>query len=211
MGGNVVGTVRHPLNTFDFSSFLLQAQNSGAQVVAFANAGTDFSTVLKQSQEFGITEGQSVASMLVFLSDLRALGLEVAKGIKFTTAFYWDYNSETRAFAERFHKQFGVMPTDIQAGAYSATMTYLNAVNAAGSDDAAKVREQLRSSRINDFFAKNGRIRDDGRMIHEMYLAQAKAPTESKSEWDLMKILRPIPGDEAFMPLDRSTCPLVKK
>ncbi len=212
MGGKVVGTVRHPLNTNDFASYLLQAQGSGANVIALANAGTDFSTSLKQAQEFGITSGnQSIAAMLVFLSDLRALGPAVANGVKFTTGFYWDYNDETRAFSERFHKRFGAMPTDIQAGAYSATMTYLNAIKAAGTDDAAKVREQLRNVTINDFFAKGGKIRDDGRMVHEMYLAQAKGPDESKSEWDLMKILRPIPGDDAFLPLERSTCPLVKK
>ncbi|HYG89331.1 MAG TPA: ABC transporter substrate-binding protein [Azospirillum sp.] len=212
MGGKVVGTVRHPLNTADFASFLLQAQGSGASVIALANAGSDFSTSLKQAQEFGITSGgQSIAAMLVFLSDLRALGPAVSKGVKFTTGFYWDYNDETRAFSERFHKRFGTMPTDIQAGAYSATMTYLNAIKAAGTDDAAKVREQLRNVTINDFFAKGGKIRDDGRMVHEMYLAQAKGPDESKSEWDLMKILRPIPGNDAFMPLERSTCPLVKK
>jgi ABC-type branched-chain amino acid transport systems, periplasmic component len=212
MGGKVVGTVRHPLNTNDFASYLLQAQGSGANVIALANAGTDFSTSLKQAQEFGITSsGQSIAAMLVFLSDLRALGPAVAKGVKFTTGFYWDYNDETRAFSERFHKRFGTMPTDIQAGAYSATMTYLNAIKAAGTDDATKVREHLRNVTINDFFAKGGKIRDDGRMVHEMYLAQAKGPDESKSEWDLMKILRPIPGDDAFLPLERSTCPLVKK
>jgi len=212
MGGKVAGTVRHPLNTNDFASYLLQAQGSGANVIALANAGTDFSTSLKQAQEFGITSGdQSIAAMLVFLSDLRALGPAVAKGVKFTTGFYWDYNDETRAFSERFHKRFGTMPTDIQAGAYSATMTYLNAIKAVGTDDATKVREQLRNVTINDFFAKGGKIRDDGRMVHEMYLAQAKGPDESKSEWDLMKILRPIPGDDAFLPLERSTCPLVKK
>lgn len=212
MGGKVVGGVRHPLTTPDFASFLLQAQGSGANVVALANAGADFSTSLKQAQEFGLTDGgQSIAAMLVFLSDLKALGPDVAKGVKFTTGFYWDYNDETRAFSKRFFERFGTMPTDIQAGAYSATMTYLNAVKAAGTDDADKVREELRNTTINDFFAKGGKIRDDGRMVHEMYLAEAKAPDEVKSDWDLMKILRPIPGDDAYMPLSMSTCPLVKK
>lgn len=212
MGGKVVGGVRHPLTTPDFASFLLQAQGSGASVVALANAGADFSTSLKQAQEFGLTDGgQSIAAMLVFLSDLKALGPDVAKGVKFTTGFYWDYNDETRAFSKRFFERFGTMPTDIQAGAYSATMTYLNAVKAAGTDDADKVREELRNTTINDFFAKGGKIRDDGRMVHEMYLAEAKAPDEVKSDWDLMKILRPIPGDDAYMPLSMSTCPLVKK
>lgn len=212
MGGTVVGGVRHPLNSADFASYLLQAQSSGAQVVALANAGTDFSNSLKQAQEFGLTNsGQSIAAMLVFLSDLKALGPDVAKGVKFTTGFYWDYNDETRAFSERFFKRFGTMPTDIQAGAYSAVTTYLNAIKAVGTDDATKVREHLRTVTINDFFAKDGKIRDDGRMVHEMYLAEAKAPAEVKSPWDLAKVLRPIPGDAAYQPLERSTCPLVKK
>ncbi|MGF7178038.1 ABC transporter substrate-binding protein [Azospirillum doebereinerae] len=213
MGGTVVGAVRHPLNTNDFASYLLQAQSSGADVVALANAGTDFSTSLKQAQEFGLTASgtQSIAAMLVFLSDLKALGPDVAKGVKFTTGFYWDYNDETRAFSERFFKRFGTMPTDIQAGAYSAVTTYLNAVKAVGSDDADKVRAHLRTVTINDFFAKDGKIRDDGRMVHEMYLAEAKTPAESKSAWDLAKVLRPIPGNDAYLPLERSTCPLVKK
>ena len=212
MGGTVVGGVRHPLNTNDFASFLLRAQASGADVVALANAGSDFTTALKQAQEFGLTDGnQSIAAMLVFLSDLKALGPAVAKGIRFTTGFYWDYNEETRAFSERFFKRYGTMPTDIQAGAYSAVTTYLDAVRAVGTDDAAKVREHLRTVTINDFFARNGKIRDDGRMVHEMYLAQAKTPAESRSAWDLAKILRPIPGDAAYQPLERSTCPLVKK
>lgn len=212
MGGTVIGGVRHPLNTTDFASYLLQAQSSNAQVVALANAGTDFSTSLKQAQEFGLAaSGQSIAAMLVFLSDLKALGPEVAKGVTFTTGFYWDYNDETRAFSQRFFKRFGTMPTDIQAGAYSAVTTYLNAIKAVGTDDADKVREHLRTVTINDFFAKDGKIRDDGRMVHEMYLAQAKAPAESKSDWDLAKVLRPIPGNDAYLPLERSTCPLVKK
>ncbi|MCG5239946.1 ABC transporter substrate-binding protein [Azospirillum doebereinerae] len=213
MGGTVVGAVRHPLNTNDFASYLLQAQSSGADVVALANAGTDFSTSLKQAQEFGLTASgtQSIAAMLVFLSDLKALGPDVAKGVKFTTGFYWDYNDETRAFSQRFFKRFGTMPTDIQAGAYSAVTTYLNTVKAVGSDDADKVRAHLRTVTINDFFAKDGKIRDDGRMVHEMYLAEAKTPAESKSAWDLAKVLRPIPGNDAYLPLERSTCPLVKK
>ncbi|SMH31335.1 ABC transporter substrate-binding protein [Azospirillum agricola] len=212
MGGTVVGGVRHPLNSADFASYLLQAQSSGAEIVALANAGTDFSNALKQAQEFGLTDsGQSIAAMLVFLSDLKALGPDVAKGVKFTTGFYWDYNDETRAFSERFFKRFGTMPTDIQAGAYSAVTTYLNAIKAVGTDDADKVRAHLRTVTINDFFAKDGKIRDDGRMVHEMYLAEAKAPAEVKSPWDLAKVLRPIPGDDAYQPLERSTCPLVKK
>lgn len=212
MGGKVVGSIRHPLNTNDFASYLLQAQSSGAQVVALANAGTDFSTSLKQAQEFGITAGgQSIAAMLVFLSDLRALGLDVAKGVKFTTGYYWDYDDATRSFADRFHRRFGRMPTDIQAGAYSAATTYLKAVAAVGSDDPEKVRAELGRMKIDDFFARGGRIREDGRMVHEMYLAQAKTPAESKSEWDLMKVLRVIPGDEAYLPLSRSTCPRVKR
>jgi branched-chain amino acid transport system substrate-binding protein len=212
LGGTIVGSVHHPLNTADFASYLLQAQSSRAQVIALANAGTDFSTSLKQAQEFGLTSGgQSIAAMLVFINDLKALGLDVTKGVKFTTGYYWDYDEGTRAFAKRFLGRYGKMPTMVQAGAHSAVTTYLKAVAAAGTDDADKVRAELRKVTIDDFFAKGGKIRDDGRMVHEMYLAQAKTPAESKSEWDLMKILRVIPGDEAYLPLVRSACPLVKK
>lgn len=212
LGGEVIGTVRHPFGASDYSSFLLQAQGSGAKVVGLANAGTDFSTSMKQAAEFGIVDaGQTIAGMLVFLTDLKALGLETAKGLTFTTGYYWDYNDETRAFANRFFERHGAMPTMIQAGFYSAVTHYLNAVKATGTDDSAAVRAWMGENPINDFFAKDGYIREDGRMIHTMYLAEAKTPQESQGDWDLATVIAEIPGEEAFMPAEKSTCPLMKK
>lgn len=210
LGGNVVDTVRHPFKATDYSSFILQAQSSGAQVVAFANAGTDFSTALKQASEFGVVQGgQTIAGMLVFLTDIYALGLDVAQGLTYTTGFYWDYNDETRAFAERFKERHGSMPTMIHAGFYSAVTHYLKGVEATGSDDPATVRAWMGENPINDFFAKDGYIREDGRMMHTMYLAQVKSPEESEGEDDVAKVLREIPAEEAYMPLAKSTCSLV--
>jgi branched-chain amino acid transport system substrate-binding protein len=210
LGGEVLGAVRHPLNTHDFSSFLVHAQSTGAEVIALANAGTDFSTAVKQSSEFGIVEmGQAIAGMLVFDTDVRALGLQDAQGLQFTTGFYWDYDDKTRGFAERFYERHGAMPTMIQAGFYSAVMHYLNAVEATGTDDSATVRAWMGENKINDFFAEGGYIREDGRMMHTMYLAEVKSPEESESEWDLAKILRDIPAEDAFMPLEKSSCRLV--
>lgn len=211
-GGNVVGKVRHPLSTTDFASYLLQAQSSGADVVALANAGTDFSTAVKQASEFGITQsGQILAGMLVFLHDIAALGLENAQGMQFTTGFYWDQNPEKREWSQRFYERHGSMPSMVQAGAYSAVTNYLKAVEEAGTDATKPVMKQFRSMEINDFFAKNGRIREDGRMVYDMYLARIKKPSESEGEWDLVEIVRTIPGDEAYMPLEQSTCKLVNK
>ncbi|WP_253196003.1 ABC transporter substrate-binding protein [Roseovarius sp. PS-C2] len=210
LGGNVVGTVRHPFKATDYSSFILQAQSSGADVVAFANAGTDFSTALKQASEFGVVQGgQTIAGMLVFLTDIYALGLDVAQGLTYTTGFYWDYNDETRAFAERFKERHGSMPTMIHAGFYSAVTHYLKGVEATGSDDPATVRAWMGENPINDFFAKDGYIREDGRMMHTMYLAQVKSPADSQGEDDVAKVLREIPAEEAYMPLAKSTCSLV--
>ncbi|GGO51174.1 amino acid/amide ABC transporter substrate-binding protein, HAAT family [Roseovarius pacificus] len=210
LGGNVINTVRHPFKATDYSSFILQAQSSGAQVVAFANAGTDFSTALKQASEFGVVQGgQTIAGMLVFLTDIYALGLDVAQGLTYTTGFYWDYNDETRAFAERFKERHGSMPTMIHAGFYSAVTHYLKGVEATGSDDPATVRAWMGENPINDFFAKDGYIREDGRMMHTMYLAQVKSPEESEGEDDVAKVLREIPAEEAYMPLAKSTCSLV--
>jgi branched-chain amino acid transport system substrate-binding protein len=212
LGGEVVGTVRHPFGATDYSSFLLQAQASGAEVVGLANAGTDFSTSVKQAAEFGIVQsGQTIAGMLVFLTDLKALGLETAQGLTFTTGFYWDYNDETREFSQRFFERHNAMPTMIQAGVYSAVNHYLNAVKATGTDDSATVRAWMGENRINDFFAQDGHIREDGRMVHTMYLAEAKAPAESQGDWDLARVLAEIPGEDAFMPVEKSTCPLLKK
>jgi branched-chain amino acid transport system substrate-binding protein len=211
-GGKVLGRVRHPLSTMDFSSYLLQAQSSGAKVIGLANAGGDFVNSVKQASEFGLTRsGASLAAMLVFIHDVKAIGLDIAQGMQFTTGFYWDMNDETRAFAKRFYAKIGTMPSMVQAGAYSATTHYLRAVKAVGSDDAAKVTHWMKDNPINDFFAKDGRIREDGRMVHDMYLAVAKTPAESKADWDLMKIVRTIPGEQAFKPLAESTCKLVKK
>lgn len=211
-GGKVLGGVRAPLATTDFSSFLLQAQTSKAQIIGLANAGLDFVNSVKQANEFGITQsGQSLAAMLVFLTDVKALGLPVAKGLKFTTGFYWDRNDESREFAKKYFARTKAQPSMVQAGAYSATMHWLKAVTAVGSTDAEKVTQWMKANPVNDFFAKNGTIREDGRMVHDMFLAEAKQPADSKNEWDLMKILRTIPGDEAFKPLSQSTCKLVKK
>lgn len=211
-GGKVLGSVRAPLATTDFSSFLLQAQSSKAQVIGLANAGGDFVNSVKQASEFGITQaGQSLAAMLVFITDVKALGLPVAQGMKFTTGFYWDRDDESRAFAKKYFARTKAQPSMVQAGAYSATMHYLRAVQAVGSEDAEKAAGWMKANPVNDFFAKNGVIRPDGRMVHDMYLAEAKTPAESKNEWDVMKIMRVIPGDQAFKPLAESSCALVKK
>jgi branched-chain amino acid transport system substrate-binding protein len=210
MGGEVLGAVRHPLSTADFSSYLLQAQGSGAKVIGLANAGTDTTNAIKQANEFGITQaGQQLAALLMFLTDINALGLEVAQGLVMTTGFYWDMNDETRAWAERFNERVGQMPTMVQAGVYSAVTHYLNAIQEGGGDAAKAVVEQMKATPVNDFFAKNGTIRADGRMVHDMYLAQVKTPEESSGRWDYLKILRTIPAEQAFLPLSQSTCSLV--
>ncbi len=211
-GGRVLSDVRHPLNSSDFSSFLLQAQASKAKVVALANAGGDTTNALKQAAEFGITQGgQKMIALLMEITDVHALGAKATQGLIVTDAFYWDRDDETRAFSKRFNEKVGHMPTMIQAGLYSATMHYLKAIEATGSDDSQKVMAQMRATPVNDFFAKNGKIRIDGRMVHDMYLFEVKKPEESKGEWDLYKLLATVPGDEAFRPLDKGNCPLVKK
>jgi branched-chain amino acid transport system substrate-binding protein len=211
-GGQVLGSVAHPLSSSDFSSYLLQAQGSGAKVIGLANAGTDTTNAIKQAHEFGITEaGQKLAALLLFLTDVNALGLDVAKGLVLTTGFYWDMNDETRAWSQRFNERVGQMPTMVQAGVYSAVMHYLQAIKAAGTDEAKAVMAKMKATPVNDFFAKNGKIRDDGVMVHDMYLAEVKSPDESKGKWDYYKILRTIPGDQAFQPLSTSKCPLVKQ
>ncbi|HET8849205.1 MAG TPA: ABC transporter substrate-binding protein [Marinobacter sp.] len=209
-GGEIVGTIRHPFPTHDFSSFILQAQASGADVVGLANAGADTTNAITTASEFGVTQsGQTLAALLLFLSDVHALGAEVAQGIQLTTGWYWDMNEETRAWSDRFMEQTGVRPTMVHAGIYSSTLHYLNAVQETGSDEAQAVRQQMIDTPINDMFAKNGRIREDGRMVHDMYLAEVKTPAESKNEWDLYKILRTIPADEAYRPLSESKCKLI--
>jgi len=209
MGGKVLGKVRHPLSASDFGSFLLQAQTSKAQVIGLANAGRDTQNAIRQAAEFGLSTGkQLVAPLLIFDTDLKGIGLKAAQGLQFTTAFYWDYNDETRAFGKKFYAQTKLMPTMVQAGMYSATMQYLKAVQAAGSADADKVMAKMRETPINDFFAKDGRILANGLMSHDMYLAEAKKPAESKGEWDLLKIRKVIPKAMAFEPLEKSACPL---
>jgi branched-chain amino acid transport system substrate-binding protein len=211
-GGKVLGSVRAPLSTPDFSSFLLQAQGSKAKVVGLANAGGDFTNSVKQAAEFGLTQsGQKLAGLLVYDQDIHSLGLKATQGMLLTSGFYWDMNEETRAFAKRFYERVKKMPNMSQAGAYSTVLHYLKAVQAAGTDETAAVMAKMRQTPVNDVFAKNGRIREDGRMVHDMYLFQVKTPEESKGEWDLYKLVATIPGDEAFQPLSKSRCPLVKK
>jgi len=211
-GGEVVGAVKHPLSAPDFASYLLQAQASKAQVVALADAGRDTQNAVKQAAEFGLARTkQVVAPLLIFDSDLKGMGLNIAQGLQFTTAYYWDYNEGTRAFAKEFFSVTKKMPTMVQAGMYSATMHYLNAVRSSGTADSDKVMEKMRATPVNDFFATNGRIEANGLMVHDMYLAEAKKPSESKGEWDLLKIRSVIPREQAFEPLGQSACPLVKK
>ena len=210
-GGKVVGAVRVPLNTSDFSSYLLQAQNSGAQVLGLANAGADFSNSLKAANEFGIAETMKPAALLAFITDIHALGLQTAQGLYLTTGWYWDLDDKTRAFSKRFFEKTGVEPTMPQAAYYSATLTYLNAVKAAGSTDADKVMEQLHKTKIDDMFTDNGTIRADGLMEHAMYVMQVKKPSESKYPWDYYRVVQKMSGDQAFGKLADSTCPLVKK
>jgi branched-chain amino acid transport system substrate-binding protein len=210
-GGKVLGDVRAPLNSSDFSSYLLQAQASKAKVIGLANAGGDTQNALKQASEFGITQaGQKMIALLMEITDTHSLGIKATQGLIVTDGFYWDMNDETRAFSKRFMDKIGRMPTMIQAGLYSATMHYLKAIEAIGTDEAPKVMAQMRATPINDFFAKNGKIRIDGRMVHDMYLFEVKKPEQSKGEWDLYNLIATVPGDEAFRPLDKGGCPLVK-
>ena len=212
MGGEVVGSTRYPIETFDQSSFLLQAQGSKAQVVALAGSGNVLVNAIKSAQEFGIRKGgQTLAGLLVWITDIKSLGLETAQGLVLTNAFYWDRDDETRAWSKRFQERMKRMPHMGDAGDYSSTMHYLKAVQAAGTDEAQAVMRKMREIPVNDFFAKNGRVRDDGRMVHDMYVYEVKKPSESKGEWDYYKLREVIPGDQAFRPLKDSACPLVKK
>ena len=209
-GGKNVGAVRVPLGAADFSSFLLQAQGSGAQVLGLANAGTDFSNSLKAANEFGITRTMKPAALLAFITDINSLGLQTAQGLYLTTGWYWDLNADTRAFGKRFFAKINREPTMDQAGAYSATLTYLKAVKAAGTTDADKVMAALKQAKINDMFATGGYIRADGAMIHDMYVMQVKTPQESKYPWDYYKVVKKMNGEEAFGPLT-GLCPLAPK
>ena len=211
-GGKVLGSVKVPLNNADFSSFLLQAQASKAKIIGLANAGGDTINSIKQAAEFGIVQGgQKLAGLLIFITDINSLGLKTAQGLQLTTAYYWDMNEETRAFAKRFSAKMGHPPSFTQAGVYSAMHHYLEAVKALGTKDPDKVMAKMRETPINDFMTKNGKLRIDGRVIRDMYLAEVKKPEESKGPWDYYKILETVPGDKAYRPLDQGNCPLVKK
>ena len=209
-GGKVLGSVRVPLSSSDFSSYLLQAQNSGAQVVGLANAGADFSNSLKAAKEFGITQTMKPAALLAFISDIHSLGLEAAQGLYLTTAWYWDLNDKTRAFSKRYFDKTKREATMNQAAYYSATLTYLNAVKAANSTDAAKVMAELHKVKIDDMFTSNGKVRADGLMEHEMYVMQVKTPAESKAPWDYYNLVQTMSGEDAFGRLSDSSCPLAK-
>ena len=212
-GGKVVGKVRHPFPGTDFSSFLLQAQASKAQIIGLANAGGDTINSIKQAAEFGIVKGgQKLAGLLVFVSDVHSLGLERAQGLSLTEAFYWDLNDKTRAFSKRFADKFkGRMPTMIQAGFYSATLAYLNAVKAAGTDNPDKVMATLKETKWDDPVFGKSYVRPDGRNVHDMYLFEVKKPSESRGPWDYYKLIATIPGDQAFRPMDQGNCPMVAK
>jgi len=208
-GGTVVGGVKHPLNASDFSSFLLQAQNSKAQILGLANAGGDTINSIKAAREFGINKTMKTAGLLVFLTDIHSLGLKNTEGLLHTTSWYWDLNDDTRRFANRFFEKTKRMPTDVQAADYSATMTYLKAVAAAKTTDSDKVMAQLKSMKIDDFYGK-GQIRADGSFIHDMYLVEAKSPSESKKPWDYLKVLKTLPGDQVFTTKAETKCALWK-
>ncbi|MEO6782991.1 MAG: ABC transporter substrate-binding protein [Bradyrhizobium sp.] len=209
-GGKVVGAVRVPLSTSDFSSYLLQAQNSGAQILGLANAGNDFTNSIKAADEFGIAKTMKPAALLAFITDIHSLGLKTAQGLYLTTGWYWDLNDKTRAFAKRYFEKTKREPTMNQAAYYSATMTYLNAVKAVNSTDADKVMAQLHKMKIDDMYTSDGKIRADGLLEHEMYIMQVKKPSESKYPWDYYRLVQTMTGEQAFGKLSDSTCPLLK-
>ena len=209
-GGKVLGSVRVPLNSSDFSSFLLQAQSSKAKIVGLANAGQDTTNSIKQAAEFGIVQGgQKLAGLLMTLAEVNGLGLQAAQGLVLTEGFYWDHDDTTRAFSERFFKRTGRMPSMIHAGTYSATLSYLKAVKAAGTKDSDAVAKKLKELPVDDAFAK-GKVLENGRMVHDMYLFEVKKPSESKKPWDYYKQLAVVPGDQAFFTAKDSGCPLTK-
>jgi branched-chain amino acid transport system substrate-binding protein len=210
-GGKVVGAVRHPLSTGDFSSFLLQAQSSKAKIIGLANAGLDTNNSIKAASEFGIVQGgQRLAALLFTLAEVHGLGLQAAQGLVLTEGFYWDNDDESRAFGKRFMERTGRMPNMIQASTYSSVLHYLKAVKTAGSDEAEKVTKAMRDMPVEDFFAKKGKVLPNGRMVHDMYLFQVKSPAESKAPWDYYKKLATIPGDQAFATPKESGCPLTQ-
>jgi branched-chain amino acid transport system substrate-binding protein len=211
-GGKVLGASRHPLNTSDFSSYLLQAQASGAKILGLANAGGDLINSVKQAKEFGLTNsGQQLAGLLVFITDVHSLGLENTQGMYLTEGFYWDLDDKSRAWSKGFFDKLKKEPTMIQAGVYSSIYNYLKAIEATGTDDPAAITQYLRTITINDPVIRNGKLREDGRLVHDMYLLQVKKPAESKKPWDYYTVKQTIPGDQAARPLAQSECPLVKK
>ena len=210
-GGKVLGGVRAPLNTADFSSYLLSAQSSGAKVVVLANSGADLSNSLKQASEFGIGEHQYIATPITYLSDVNAAGLKIAHGLTFMQSWYWDLNDETRAFAKRFFEQTQRMPNDNQVALYSSVRHYLEAVKAAGSEDDVKITEAIRAAPIHDIFTNDGHVRVDGRVTYPRYLVRVKQPAESKAPYDYLQVLATIPAEDAFRPLGATGCPLTQK
>jgi branched-chain amino acid transport system substrate-binding protein len=211
-GGKVLASVRHPFGASDFASFVLQAQASKAKVIGIASSGSDVINVIKTAKDFNVTaSGQKLAGFLVFINSIHALGLATTQDMYLASGWYWDLNEETRKFSKRFFEKAKKMPSMNQAGVYSSTMTYLKAVQAVGSTDAAKVMAKMKSTPINDMFTKNGKIRENGLMVHDMYLMQVKKPSESKYPWDYWHVRATVPGEEAYLPLAKSTCPLLKK
>ena len=211
-GGKVLGGVKHPLSTQDFSSFLLQAQASKAKVIGLANAGMDTVNAIKQASEFGIVKGgQKLAGLLVFATDVQSLTLPVAQGLVLTEAFYWDQNDETRAWTKRYRAKKDKLPSMLTVGVYSSTLHYLKAVQAAGTDDAKAVMAKMREMPINDVMTKNGKLREDGRVVRDMYLFEVKSPSESKSKDDIYKLIATVPGDQAYRPMNEGGCPYLKK
>jgi branched-chain amino acid transport system substrate-binding protein len=209
-GGTVLGSIKHPLSASDFSSFLLQAQASKAQILGLANAGGDTVNSIKAANEFGITKSMKLAGLLMFINDVHSLGLDLTQGMYLTDGWYWDANNDTRAWSKRYFAKMKKEPSMLQAADYSSTMHYLNAVKAAGTDDADKVMAKMKATKVNDFFAKNGVIRQDGQMVHDMYLMEVKKPSESQHPWDYYKVLQTIPGDQAFTTQAESKCTLWK-
>ena len=210
-GGKVLGAVRHPLSTSDFSSFLLQAQASKAKIVGLANAGLDTVNSIKAASEFGLTKNQNLAALLMLITDVHSVGLNTAQGLYLTEGWYWDLNPETRAWAKRYEERMKKKPNSNHAAVYSSVMHYLNAVKAAGTDDTAAVMKKMKEMPVNDMFAKGGKIREDGRMVHDMYLFQVKKPAESKAPWDYYTLKGTVKGDDAFQSLALSRCPALKK
>ncbi|NGM87383.1 ABC transporter substrate-binding protein [Parapusillimonas sp. SGNA-6] len=210
-GGTVKGDVKVPLGTSDFSSFLVQAQSSGAQILGLANAGGDFITSVKSAKEFGVTETMKLAGLLVFINDIHALGLDATQGLYLTSAWYWDQDDASRKWAERFFKKMNRMPSFLQAGDYSSVSYYLKGVKATGTDDADTLMKWMKSNKIDDFFAHGAVVREDGRVVNDMYLMQVKKPSESKKPWDYYRVVKKLPGNEVYASLEESTCKLVKK